>query len=192
MSAWLDFVFWTVLWVLTVGWLFEGVRRLTIDRPHRKAVAIVLWNASVCIVFGAAFLFFHLSSARTLALLTQDHFAQLPATWGADLQPEAREKASVSYAQTAFLGAGKLLNYVDRSGEWKRFVPTQEQMRERESAVRTQVRLEEVTHELLQTAVSWWLSGALAALFGWLFGRSRPKLPANRTIDTDRRACARR
>jgi len=172
MSAWLDLAMWTAFWVVTIVWLFDGARRLAAEGPRRKVALSVGCALLVCAAVGAGFLWVHFSASGLVASVQKDIYVPLPPSWGAELAPDAKEKASASYAQAAFLGQGKLLNYFERSRGWTEWKPTQGQIRERESAVAVRVRLEEQARDFRRLAITWWLSGCFALLIGLAYGRS--------------------
>jgi hypothetical protein len=162
---------WTAFWVITIAWLFDGARRLVAEGLRRKVALRLACALVVCAAVGAGFLWMHFSLSGLVATLHTDIYVPLPPGWGAELAPDAKEKASGSYAQAAFLNEGKLVNYFDRSRGWTEWKPTQSQVRERESALAVQIRLEEQARDFRRSAILWWLSACFAILVGLAYGR---------------------
>lgn len=184
---WFDFVFWAGVYVFALVSLFDALRRLGQYGFRRNAMGLATVAALICIAFTTMQFFVYRLDDDLLTGLKRDIDVSLSDDWGKNMQPGERERASVSYVTAVFLGTGKLLERFTASGGRELFTPSQEQIRQRESAVRMQTQLEDQKDKALSNAVSWLLYGCLAGVGGWLTGRSRRPGKANRQLNADAR-----
>ena len=180
-----SFFAFTFAWVWATVGLFDGVRKIAKRERHRGIVWGVTGLTIVFIAFGSGYFYFY-SLEKKLLDGFEGPYTQLPATWGGNMKPEEREKASLSYVSAAYLGTGKLFMHFDRSGQLKIFNPSHEQMKERESAVTVKTRLQDQADSFFGISMRWFLSGLLAAVLGWAAGR-RETAATNPTVDPDAR-----
>ncbi len=185
MREWIDFIYWAAVYVFALVSLFDAARRLAEHGFQRNPMWLTIVGAVLCIAFSTIQFFFYHVEDDLLTSMKRDSYISLPDDWGKNMQPNERERASVSYVTAAFMGTGKLLDYFTASGGRRLFAPSQDQIRQRESAVRVQTQLEDQKDTLLRNAVSWLLYGFLAGVGGWLTGRNRRLATANRQLNTD-------
>ena len=179
----------TFVWVWATVGLFDGVRKIAKGDRTR----ITIWSITGLTVLSIAFSsgnFYIYSLEKKLLDGFEGPYIQLPATWGGNLKPQEREKASLSYVSAAYHGTGKLFMHFDRSGQLKTFSPSQNQMREREGAVAVKVQLQEQVNSFFNIGIRWIVSGLLAAILGWAAGRKRPAA-TNPTLERDAPQAAR-
>jgi hypothetical protein len=101
---------------------------------------------------------------------------ELPADWGTHLDPKEREVSSLAMAKMAFVDSGRLRGYFDRSGERRRFSPTEEDIKNRDFAVATKARVEDAIRTSLGDTVVWLIWGVMAAVFGMGVARDKPPM----------------
>jgi len=154
---WFDFVFWAGVYVFALVSLFDAVRRLSECGFQRNAMWLATVAALICIAFSTMQFFVYYVDDDLLTGLKRDIYVSLSDDWGKNMQPEERERASVSYVTAVFLGTGRLLEHFAASGGRRLLIPSQEQIRQRESAVRVQTQLEDQKDKALANAVSWLL-----------------------------------
>ena len=176
MSDWIDSAFWTVCLIAVVVNMFDSTRRVVLFGPQRKEILVLASMTLASIAFGAAYYWMHTMSDELATSLKGKPFVQLPANWSSEQSAELREKNSRAYAYVAYLGDGVLLKHIDLGGQWIAFHPSQEQVKERESAVANQAKLESLSWRFAQIAWTWWLSCFFAAAFGWLAARSERRV----------------
>ena len=141
MSDLIDSVFLTACLIAVVVNMFDRTRRVVLYGPQRKTI-LVLAGMTLCgIAFGAAYYWMHIESDELAISFKGKPFVQLPANWSSEQSAELREKNSRAYAYVAYLGDGSLLKHVDSGGQWIAFHPSQEQVKERESAVVNHAKL---------------------------------------------------
>ena len=185
MDGLVSFIAFTFIWVWATVGLFDGVRTIAKGESTRRTIWNVAGLTIVFVAFGSAYLYFY-SLEKKLLDGFDGPYIQLPATWGGNMKPEEREKASLSYVSAAYLGTGKLFVHFDRTGQLKTFSPSQEQMKERESAVAVKTQLQEQANSFFGIGMRWFASGLLAAMLGWAAGR-RKKAATNPTVERDAR-----
>jgi hypothetical protein len=185
MDGLINFIAFTLTWVWATAGLFDGVRTIAKGESTRRTI----WNVTALTIafigLGSAYLYAHSLETKLLDRL-EGPYTELAATWGGNMKPEEREKASLSYVSAAYLGTGKLFMHFDRMGQLKAFSPSQEQMKERESAVEVKTQLREQANSFFDIGMRWFASGLLAAMLGWATGR-RKKAATNPTVERDAR-----
>jgi hypothetical protein len=151
---------------------YEGARRLACHGIHRKGVFILVSGFGVITCLG---LMFCILAYGGHSFLTDFYGADAPLlvkpNLGANLNLEDREKQSLSLAKITYLQTGKILFYIDQSGTTKQFVPTHEDLAQREVWILTRKQLEISTFLSFRIAIFLWLSGLLAGLVGFRVGR---------------------
>lgn len=172
---WIDFTSSVIGGATAFLVLFEGTRRLGAYGVHRKAVLMTVLAAAVYVLYGgfAYWKYADLNATLSASGQRQPSSTQLPANRG--ISPEKKEAVSLANARHAFMGSGTLGSYVDRSGETKSFVPTQEDLVRRERVVAYYSQAEYAARASLAEAVLWSITGLLAVLFG--FAMSFEKAP---------------
>ena len=179
----------TFVWVWATVGLFDGVRKIAKGDRTR----ITIWSITGLTVLSIGFSsgnFYIYSLEKKLLDGFEGPYIQLPATWGGNLKPQEREKASLSYVSAAYHGTGKVFMHFDRSGQLKTFSPSQNQMKEREGAVTVKVQLQEQANSFFNIGIRWIVSGLLAAILGWAAGRKRAAT-TNPTLERDAPQAAR-
>lgn len=155
---------------------------------HRTAVLMAAFGAVFCLAYAGFSYWKHVALKDMAQTLQKKMFAdELPADLGKQLAPEKREASSLAMAQMAFVESGTFRGYFDKSGERKRYSPTEEDVKSRDFAVVTQARLEDAIRTNLGAALVWLIWGIVAAVFGFGVARDKPPLPANPTVDPDAR-----
>ena len=185
---WLDFAVTTAGGACAFIFLFEGTRRLRRYGIHRGAVVLTAFGALFCLAYAGFSYWKHVALKDMAQVLEKKMFAgELPAEWGKHLDPGKREGSSVAMARMAFVESGKLRGYFDRSGERKRYTPTEEDIKNRDLAVVTQARLEDAVRSNFWDAFVWLIWGIVAVGFGLGIAREKAPLPANTTAENDAR-----
>ena len=155
---------------------------------HRTAVLMTAFGAIFCLAYAGFSYWKHVALKDMAQVLQKKMFAdELPADWGKHLDPEKREGSSVAMARMAFVESGRLRGYFDRSGDRKRYSPTEEDIKNRDFAVVTQARLEDAVRTNFGDTIVWLIWGVAAAAFGFGVARDKAPLPANPTVETDAR-----
>lgn len=160
-----------VLAVAGVLFSFLGARSLTRGDRGRKAWGMVAGGIAISFAMGAMSFFVY----RTLeGILPQDDaklFQILPEDWGSQMSPAERESNSLGYARMAYTNARKIVKYVDQTGVWKDYCPTPEDAARIAKFAEIRAEARAVASAGWRSALSWWVSGALALLAGAALGR---------------------
>jgi len=107
-------------------------------------------------------------------LLDKPRYKQLPSDWGKTvLTPDEREKKSVGYAAAAFLGTGVLYKHFDREGNLRLFIPSQEQIEERERAAIIYSDVHYFAKARLFEGILWMLAPLLSVWYGFWVVRAK-------------------
>lgn len=180
MSTWLNFLFDIGSWTAAVIAIYEGSRRLTVGERGRVLVGLVAGGIIWCLFNGGA-AFYISSTMDAMGSVDQRPVSELATDWGEKLPPEEREKSSSIYASVVYSSTGKLVDYFNRAGERRQFVPTQEQLRERESVVALKQQMESLPRDTFARGFRWLLPALLALIIGWAVGRNQ-SMTANRPM----------
>lgn len=180
MSTWFNFLVDIGSWTAAVIAIYEGSRRLTLGERGKVLVGLVAGGATWCLFNGGA-AFYVSSTMNAMSSADQRPVSELATVWGSKLPPEEREKRSATYASVVYSSTGKLVDYFDRAGERRQFVPTQEQLRERESVVTLKQQMESLAQDAFARGFRWLLPAVLALIIGWCVGRNQ-SMTANRPM----------
>ena len=178
MDEWGKFLYQTALWTIAIVAAFEGARRIGNGQRTRTAIALATGGVLWSVAYGA----FALYVASSMVQIDQEpgRFRQLPKDWGSELSSVEREKASLAYVTTAFRASGQLFEYFDQSGQWKRFTPNQEDLRQREASIEVHSQLERTSSNAWTQGVRWLLSVLVAVIAGIAVGA---KMTANNALE---------
>jgi hypothetical protein len=178
-----DFVLNVGLGAVALLCLFEGARRLGAHGVHRKAVLMILVAGGVCALYGGfAYVKYGNLKATVSAAQTKRPAAQVAANWSRAASPEKKEALSQASARQAFTTSGTLGPYIDRNGQTKTFVPTQQDLTARERIVAYYSRTEYTARSSLAEAVLWLIAGITAVVLGLLLSLDKPPV---RTVPDD-------
>jgi len=186
LQQWSHFVFMLALWVFVVVGVFGAVRKMTVFGYSKRSA---LWMSGLLLLSGlvGGFYFWAHQKEVELGAGLQHHHIQLPEDWAKDQSPKARHEGSKAYATVAFRGEGLLLKHLDANGKWVEFQPTAEDISQRDFAVATTTRLAEQSQMFWRLALEWWLGCLIAAVAGFIAGRSDRKPAANSAAQPDAR-----
>jgi len=178
---WVDFVISVVGGAAAFLCLFDGTRRLCAYGVHSKALLMTVLAAGICALYGG-FAYWKYSDLKATLSLNQRKAAAapLPANWNR-LTPEKKEVLSVARARRTFMESGTLASYVDRGGETRTLVPTQEDLMRRERVVAYYARAEYSARSSLAESLLWLIIGVIAVLFGILMSLEKVPAPADPT-----------
>ena len=183
---WLSFVARIAGGVFASYCLLEGGRRLRLSNVRRTALAMVAFGAIYFALFGALAHWSHQLLSAPIDTTSQDRFSsELPLDWGKELSPEKREVSSRNYARIAYLRHGKLINYFERSGTARPFAPSQDDIRERETTVASDAKLQAMADATSRASIYLWLWGLMCLLIGLTMANPKGSLPANPTVEPD-------
>ena len=174
MQWWMDafrIVAFQATWVVAILWLFDGTRHVTL-KPVNRAALLRLGAGALLCAFLSGFALWVARTTDVAGLPREPAAAALPANWGADLDPQTREKNSRTYASIAFASSGVLLTYVDKSGSWKPFCPSEQDIAARHHAVVATERMGQISQDAVHEALRWWVSALVAVVLG-AFARRR-------------------
>jgi hypothetical protein len=151
--------------------VFEGARRLARDGFRRWPALALAIGLLVPVLEGSA----SLRYAANVQLLTREmpamNAAEPAGGWEkAALTPEERTARSANAAQINFLLSGKLGEVLDANGNRVRFVPSQQDLQDREGLVRGQKGAEDASQQFQERGVRLLASCAAFLVFGGLFG----------------------
>lgn len=168
--------------------LFEGARRVGAYGIHRTAVLLVAIGVVFCLLnSGLSYWRYDMAKDVSQTLSKNRNVDELPADWGKQLTPEQREESSLARARIVFVDSGEFRSYFDKSGEKKRYSPTEEDIKTRDLSVVTKARLEDAIHTNLADALTWLIWGIVTTSIGFGIGRYKPPLQANPSVETDAR-----
>jgi len=181
---WLSPVGHAAITVTSVVFLFEGTRRIALRGLQRGVFLFVVPGIFICLLYagGSYWKYTIFASVETT---TRDR-PELPDDWRKDLAPDKRQDDSLSYARLVFLTTGGLRTYFAKSGNRTRYVPTEEEIKERMDRVATDQSLRTAARDNLFDSVVWFVTLLLAPIFGYAvaFGQ-RKAMPANSTAEPD-------
>lgn len=166
LTSWLLFGFETLVTVVAITSLFEGVRLLSIHGFHRKAFLLTLSGLALCAVFTSINYLKYRGVEVVLKTLEQHVYLPPPSEWNKSLTPIDREKLGQTIAREEYLRSGKITTYIDRSNLEKPFTPTQGDLQKRESTVADLAQLNSLAQARYSDAIKWLLWGILAILCG--------------------------
>jgi hypothetical protein len=161
-----------LVYALAVCCLFYGALCAGQRRFSRKAVLLALFGVTVTAFY--AFIEYRLLPSMLEASKLVEWklpLRELPPKWGESLSSEQRAFPAI-LARQAYTDYGKLIEYVDRSGNRVRFLPTDEDIQNRAETIARTDELD-TRNELLSTAWRRWLTTTIAILLlGFLIGRT--------------------
>ena len=161
-----------VLLPVTILATFEGARRIS---QRRTRAAILLLAVGVLLSGLRATAGLIIGSMGSDIEAHRTHvIAELAPNWGAELSPYERQKSSLAYAAVAFKETGRSLEYFDQSGDKKRFVPTPEQLREREFNIEVFQRMEDTSAQAENLGIAAVVSSVIAIAAGLVVGKRYP------------------
>jgi len=171
---WADVASAVVFYAAHVGvvvLLFHCGRNFVHRLELRKTVIYTLVGFALVIGESASDFYVGKLTADVGSLLKPRVHEQLPRNWASEKAPEEREKSSKLLASMAYTDSGRILDHVDRSGDWHPYCPTSEDaelIRER-VAVKTQNELtvEGLYRSSLNTLALGFTSILLGAGYGW-------------------------
>lgn len=172
-----DFALNVIAGAVALFCLFEGMRRLGTHGVHRKAMFLVLLSASACALYGGLAYQRYVDMQGTLNASQRKSAPATAASWSRVASPEKRELLSQALARQNFRASGTLGPYVDRNGETRTFVPTQEDLRARERVVAYFSRTEFSARSSLAEALLWLIAGVVAIFLGLAMSLDRPPAP---------------
>lgn len=162
------------LLVAALIWLYQGFRNLTVRVESRRALFKALAGAVVCAGFGAMSLWASTLMTSLQQPSTSPHFERpLPEDWGLGSSPEDRAKNSRIWASLAYTETGNVFKYVDRDGVWRDYCPDSQDARHIAKKNRAEASLEHEIAGLRGAAFRTWLMALIAAVMGFLAGKSR-------------------
>ena len=183
LDALASFIWNNALIVFVIVWVHEGTRILAIGGQRRRGIKVLILGV-LPLLFLVSIQFWVSHTMRTVGeTLALPPHIELPTEWGADMASEKRESSSRAYASTVFARSGELVHYFDRSGGWKLYCPTKEDIASRDQTVAVQSQLEQVEKGANSAAYGWLVFGFVAALVGWATGRKEWKKLANPAVD---------
>jgi hypothetical protein len=172
-----DFALNVIAGAVALFCLFDGMRRLGTHGVHRKAVLLVLLSASACALYGGLAYQRYVDLNGTLSVGQRKAAPAPAASWSKVASAEKRELLSQALARQNFKASGTLGPYVDRKGETRTFVPTQEDLRARERVVAYFSRTEFSARSSLAEALLWLIAGVVAVFLGLAMSLDKPPAP---------------
>lgn len=177
LTIWFDITLTTAGLILPLLCLFEGVRQASAFGLSRKSVflifvGLILMSGRLGYSYWA-----HQFQERAIALFSKEpNLLALSPERVQDLTPENRVTLSSELARTAFLDHGRLQTILDQSGAPQTFVPTPQDLKEREQNVASLAELKAAAKDtaLLPTRII--ITTLLVALFGFVFGRAKASI----------------
>jgi hypothetical protein len=151
--------------------VFEGARRLSRDKFARVPALMLAIGLLVPVAEGSASLKYS-ANVRALTREMPSMNAVEPAGgWEkAPMTPEVRTARSTNAAQINYLLTGKRGQLIDASGQRVSFVPSDQDLQDREGLVRGQRGAEDASQQFLERGVRLLASATFYMLFGWLVG----------------------
>ena len=92
----------------------------------------------------------------------------IPEDWGIELEPEDRKEKTTLFARTYFERSGSIGRYVDTTGTWQPFCPTDTDLIKRREVVDFECDIKHVIAQNRKTAWYWIVSSMIALLFGYI------------------------
>lgn len=173
LTIWFDITLTTATFFLPLLCLFEGTRQASAFGLSRKSVLLIFAGLIPMLGQLGYGYWAHQFQERAIALLSKGpNLPVLSPEWGQDLTPENRVILSTELARTAFHDHGHLQTIFDQSGAPQTFVPTVQDLKEREQKVASLAELKAAAKDtaLLPTRII--ITTILVALFGFVFCRA--------------------
>ena len=161
--------------------VFNRARLLVINGAETDTILYIVGSLSAFIVaLGVPLTDFYLNLTYESVLKQPPKvLAHLPSNWGSDLPANKRTEASLSVARIVFTSGGEITQFVNERGEWQQFIPSWNDLHNRD----LQVAIVAAAHErkYLDLVVSGVLIlfPAFAAFFGWYCGRTQNEMRDN-------------
>ncbi len=178
--GWLETLAETALLVGAFILIYDGSRRLVRDGLSRRPALLLAIALAIPVYEGSA-------SLKVPARVRQQSLAQSamrasepPGGWEkAVMSPADRTALSTNAALINYLVLGKREQFIDAAGNRVPYVPTQEQMRNREQLVRDEKGAEDVGQQFFERGVRLFANAALFMLVGAVVGL-RQRMTARR------------
>ena len=160
---------WSITNVLALIAIFDGSRRIFRRVYTKSSITFVLLGFAYC--FGTSAYSFYV--ANSLEIFSEPsseltNFEKLPEDWGQNRTPEDREKITKKIASSFFVQGGALGNYVDNSGVWKSYCPTDSDLLKRQEKVDFECQARILIQQNLNTGWYWIVSSFIALLLGFV------------------------
>jgi len=147
-TGWIEIVAESAALALSFVGVFEGARRLVL-RGFSRAIALMLAVGLAIPVYEA---WASQNVARVALTLSRAapsrHADEPPGGWEkADMSPAERTARSTDAAKINFLLSGKRTTYVDLDGNRVSFIPSQQDLDDRDGLVRGEKNMEDVSQQ---------------------------------------------
>ena len=152
--------------------LFYGALLLAERRAGKLAIFILAFGLLV----GGGHIFKDIWTpsfmSKQTALLHREQLPlrEVPADWGKEMSPEQRAR-SIILARNAFTDHGKLIEYVEASGNRVRFAPTEEDIRSRDTLLILTAQFDDTLSWLAMLKFHWITIAITSLVLGYCFGR---------------------
>lgn len=143
---------------------------------------MITFGIIACTVFGGIPYWVHTHTTTFLEYWDKTRRSEFPSgdDWGSHLDPEKSAEAKQTMARKIFIDSGKFSEFHNPSGQSQRFMPTEQDIKEREKTLLEIEHLRYTNRTNLNSSLEWLMSAIAAILFGLGFG----------TLEKRRRALA--
>ena len=152
--------------------LFYGALLLAERRSGKLTVFILAFGLLVGggHIFKDIWTVSFMSKQTAVLHFEQSPMREVPAGWGKDMSPEQRAR-SIILARLAFTDHGKLIEYVEESGNRVRFAPTEEDIRSRDTFLIMAAKFDETLSWAEMLKFHWITISVTALVLGCYCGR---------------------
>lgn len=169
------FILERAVFVVSIILVYAGTRELASSGNRKKAFATLISGVLLMVLMASLSLWVSHTMSSVNKMLSAPTSTELPASWGANQTPEAREKNSQSFASVIFTGSGKTIKYFDHEAGWQRYCPTDEDLALREKAITLKHQSKQLSEDPNTIVFNWLAYGMLAAGLGIFSGRRSSK-----------------
>jgi hypothetical protein len=171
-DTWFKFAYAFAGFACGLFFLFEGTRRISVNGLHRRAAVIAGVGAVACLLYVAGASWLNSTFRQIVHAPIYAIPKEIADGWGSNMAPEKREEYSLMLARELFNQSGTFRDYFDRDGVRKRYSPTEQDIKDRDSLraygnmldilARVSWRDAVVLLELMLAAIvgGWWSSRA--------------------------------
>lgn len=185
-KEWLDFTVTAASAALAFVFLFEGVRLLRSRGYSRIPLLMTLFGVIYFFALAGFSYWIHSAIKESQEFLKKTNVVEVSLEkWGMELAPDKREEGTRALARMVFVDSGKLVDYIELTGQRKRFSPTEQDIKDRDFLVVTMARLDDAVIENLRKAIVLVIWAIVAGVLGFVFGSK--STPANPTIEAGAR-----
>lgn len=162
----------TIGYVFCIILIFEGTKRIFLKPRRRYSFLLLSLGISYVVIFSTAY--FHYANKFEKVSRPSDKFSlnpNIPEDWRAESPPDERESYSKIMARFYYKETGSLINYVDQTGTWRPYCPTDDDVKMRDVNIEYKFKLKNLENSYRKAAWNLIITAIFSALFGFLASR---------------------